>query len=319
MNILSIDEGYGDVKIAYGNESEVTKLFKFPSVLCRTSKNPMIQDNRIYEYKGNFYYIGEDALVLESSKIIDIATYDKLEYFAPLFLHYAIKLIGETPDIIVTGLSKAQIQNSKYFEDALKEFTVDDTVHKYNQIYILPQGAGSKLAIDKYDDNFPTPNKLFTSNKSYIAIDIGFNTLDLFQVLNGKTSSNLFEGIENQGIIKLAYKVRERIKTDFGKDLSLKECKQILDTNEYKLRGKASDFTVFNEKIKMEYLSELNQLAEEKYGKILDKMDYFYLLGGGSYIFANMRDKYYKVPHKSNEFYNALGFYLYGVNKSRSI
>lgn len=269
------------MKCVYGNESEIKKIFKIPSVVGRTSKNELINDNKVYTYKENHYYVGEDALVLESNKIIDITDYKNLEYFAPLMLHHVIVQLGEKPDMIITGLSKAQIQNSGYFENALKKYLVNNQSYEHNKIYVLPQGAGSKLAIDKYNDNFPNISQTFNSQKSYVAIDIGFNTIDMFEVINGKTSANLFEGIENEGIIKLAKLVKNEVKNKLGLDISLKEAKQVLDTNEFKVRGKITDFNDFNTSIKLSYLSGLNELVESRYGRILDKMDYFYLLGGG--------------------------------------
>ena len=177
-----------------------------------TKKNEFINDNRIYEYKGHCYYVAENATHLPSENLIDITEYKNLEYYAPLFLYHTLKMIDVTPDIIVTGLSKAQIQNSGYFKEELQEFVVNGETFKFSEIYVLPQGAGSKLTIDKYGANFPQEQTEFLGNSTYVGVDVGFSTLDTFLVTDGKTSPNVFEGIEKEGVMKIATEVAKKVK-----------------------------------------------------------------------------------------------------------
>ena len=176
--VLGLDIGYGDVKVIYGtSDGQILKQFKFKSMIGITSKNPNIRDNRIFTYKitevdgqGNKklserdFYIGKDASVLPSKNIVDITDYKNLEFYAPLFLYYAIKQIDTKPDIIVTGLSKAQINSSGYFKSKLLDFTVNEEHLTFdsNSVFVLPQGAGSKKAIDMYGDNFPNKQTEFS-------------------------------------------------------------------------------------------------------------------------------------------------------------
>lgn len=60
-------------------------------------------------------------------------------------------------------------------------------------------------------------------------------------------------------------------------------------------------------------LNAYSELSKKEFGKILDKVDNFYLIGGGAYIFAKDADDFVKVPKQSAEFYNAIGFYHWGV------
>lgn len=316
-NILALDVGYGNVKCVKGtSDGTIQKIFKFPSTIAITQKNEFVQDSRIHDFRGHSYYVGDAALNSPSENLIDITEYKNLEYYAPLFLGYALsQLDGELPDIIVSGLSKAQIQFSGNFKAGLEEFEVNGTKYKFNDVYVLPQGAGSKLTIDKYGDNFPNEQTEFSGNTTYVGIDIGFNTLDMFMVTDGKTSPTLFEGIENEGVMKVAKLVAKKVYEEHGRKITLHEARDILDTNVYRLRGKSHDFTAFNKEIKTNYLKELLQLIEERYGKIIDKCDFISLSGGGSYIFKSTEDNFIKVPKGSNEFFNALGFYLFGNMK----
>ena len=314
--ILSGDIGFGDFKgILMSETGEILKIFKFPSMVGITKKNEFINDNRIYEFKGHSYYVGENASHLPSENLIDITEYKNLEYYAPLFMYHALKMLEVVPEIIVTGLSKAQIQNSGYFKENLQEFVVNGETFKFPDIFVLPQGAGSKLTVDKYGSNFPQEQTEFMGNTTYVGIDCGFNTLDLYLVTDGKTSPNLFEGIEKEGVMKIATEVAKKVNELYGRQITLQEAKEILNSGVYKLRNVEHDFKDYVAEIKKDYLKNLLALIETKYGKVLDKCNFIFLSGGGSTFFKSTEDGFIRVPKTKHEFYNALGFGLFGLTK----
>jgi hypothetical protein len=259
--------------------------------------------------------VGEHAKHLPSENRIDITEYKNLEYYAPIFLHHALQQIGETPDVIVTGLSKAQIQNSGHFQGALKDFVVDKTHHLFDKLYVLPQGAGSKITIDKYGSHFPKEQDEFLGTTTFVGCDIGFSTLDMFMVTDGKTSPNLFEGIEKEGVMKIATQVAKKVKELHGRNIGLHEAKEVIDSGVYPLRGQKHHFKEYVDEVKKEYLKGLLQLIETKYGKILDKCDFISVTGGGSAIFKSTDDGFIRIPKSDWEYYNAIGFYLFGLTK----
>lgn len=315
--VLGIDIGFGDVKITYGtSEGSIIKQFKFTSTIGVTKRNEHIQDQRIYTFKEHEYYVGENALHLPSDNLIDITDYKNLEYYAPLLLFHAIKQIGNKPDVIISGLSKAQIENSGHFKEGLMDFQVNDERFIFDEVYILPQGAGSKLTIDKYGNNFPNAQEEFMGSTTFVGCDIGFNTLDMFLVTDGKTSPNLFEGIEREGIMKIATQVAKKVKEVHGRQITLHEAKDIIDTNIYKLRGAKHPFKEYVDEVKKGYLKELLALIETRYGKILDKCDFISLSGGGSTIFKSTDDGFIRVPKNKHEYYNSIGFFLFGLTKA---
>ena len=314
--ILGWDCGYGHNKIITATaDGEITKIFKFPTMIGITKKNPHIKDNRIYEYKDHQYYIGEAASHLPSESLIDITDYKNLEYYAPLFLYYVIEQIGFTPDVITTGLSKAQIENSGHFKEALQNFNVNGKDMSFKDIYILPQGAGSKLTIDTYGNNFPHKQTEFNGTSTYVGCDIGANTLDMFLVTDGKTSPNLFEGIEREGVMKIATSVAKKVKEVHGRQITLHEAIEIIDTGIYKLRGTKFQFKDYVDEIKKSYLKDLLALIENKYGNIIDKCDFISLSGGGSTIFKSTEDGFIRVPKSHQEYYNSIGFLLFSLTK----
>ena len=314
--IFGCDIGFGDVKVTVAtSDGDIIKQFKFPTVLGVTKKNPHLNDERVVDFKEHAYYVGEDALTLPSESMIDITDYDNLEYYAPLMLHKAIQLAGHYPDILITGLSKTQIENSGYFKENLQAFTVNDTNYVIENVFVLPQGAGSKMCIDKYGDNFPQEIKDFTGTQTYVGCDIGFNTLDMFMVTNGKTSAGLFEGIEKEGVMKIAQRLSKHVFKAYERKISLHEAKEIIDTGIYKVRGKKHDLNETVKVVKKEYLGELLALVEKRYGKVLDKCDFISLSGGGSTIFETSADNFLRVPKTKHEYFNSIGFMLFGLKQ----
>jgi hypothetical protein len=315
--VLGIDIGFGDVKVCYGtSDGNIEKQFKFSSAIGITKRNEYIKDTRVYDFKEHSYCVGEDALHLPSENLIDITEYKNLEFYAPLFLYYVIKMLNVQPDIIVSGLSKAQIENSGHFKEQLMEFTVNENTFNFKDVFVLPQGAGSKLTIDKYGNNFPHLQEEFIGNSTFVGCDIGFNTLDMFLVTDGKTSPNLFEGIEKEGLMKIATEVAKQVNEKHNRNISLHEAKEIIDTGVYKLRGQKHQFKQYIDEIKKNYLKNLLSLIETRYGKILDKCDFISLSGGGSTIFKSTEDGFIRIPKTKHEYFNAIGFYLFGLTKA---
>lgn len=319
--ILGIDIGYGDVKVIIGDQNHILHEFKFSSAIARAQKVSSIRDPRILELvlpSGEIdnIYVGVDALNLPSSSIVDIRGYDSLEAYAPAFIFKALEISGCKPEefkTVVCGLSVSQLNMSGYFKERIKQFTVNNTKFEFPNVFLLPQGAGSKLAFDKFGDCYPQP-RTSSSLQTFVGVDIGFNTLDMFFVTDGKTSPNLFEGIENAGVTKVAANLQQAVKDQYQKDITLREAKEILDTKVYKLRGQRYDMQEICDKVTKQYASEILQLIEQKYGNIIDKCDFVCLLGGGA-ILVNPNDPFFQVVKNKSEFYNAIGFYLFGLKQ----
>lgn len=312
MNVIAIDVGYGDVKVVSGDEFKIDKIFKFNSVVAVIETSDLVTDNRVISYDKNYYYIGKDALALQTESIIEIVDYDKLEYFSPLFVMKAIRECEVVPDKLILGLSIAQINNSGYYKKKIEEFLKLSGMAP--EIIVLPQGAVAKLAIDKYSTTFPEKTINFNPEMSYLIADIGFNTLDICHVVNGKTSSNSVRGLENEGIVNIVRDVVNEIKETYGIELSVPEAKEVVTSGQFKRRGRTYDCFQIVEKAKNSYISRLQDLIEENFGKIIDKVDGIYFIGGGAYVFASPKeDEFFKVPRNSAEFYNAIGYYQWGI------
>lgn len=318
MNVLGLDIGFGDIKVAYGNDTGITKLFKVPSVVALVESSEYLTDDRAVTYEGRPYYVGEDALQVESSRIRDVPDYKALEKYTPVFIGKIISMIDAEPDSIdsvVVGLSVAHLKMSGYYVEKVKAAL--ESLGCEAKVKIVPQGLGAKVALDKYGCKFPNKLTDFDSSKNYIGIDLGFNTLDIFQVINGKASANLLRGIENRGISVITSRIIEHFESNvsINRTLTMKEAKAVLDQGYIQIRGSRMNLEKLISEFKDDYLEETMTLVENEFGEILDKVEKVYLIGGGSTVLTHIDgDPFYERPRSRPEYYNAIGYYLIGFS-----
>lgn len=315
--ILGIDIGYSACKcILLHKDGTTIKKFKFPSYIGITKSNiEGVQNERIVHYEESYYFVGEDAKHLPSANLIEVTDYKNLEFYAPLFIYQAMKISGVLNTgvtKVVTGLSIAQIQNSGYFQEAISHYVVDGVEYK-NDVLLLPQGAGIKLAYDKFGAKYPEVQKEFLGEANYVIADIGFNTVDMLLISKGKTDPNLFEGIEKSGVMRIAAQMAQIINEKHQRQITLQEAREILDTGIYKLRGQKYNYEIEVKGLKEDFLKEILKLINERYGAIIDKVDFLVIGGGGSYLFQDSTDGFIKVIHNDSEYYNAIGEALFGL------
>lgn len=316
MYKLGIDIGFGDVKCIVGNDSEILSKWKFPSVVAPVEVNEHITDPRAIHYDGNNYYVGNDALKLESEYQMSVDEYRHLEAFTPIILQYVISKLDKSVPItsLVVGLSVAHIQYAKNYYLAVEKY-LESIGSSNTKILVLPQGSGVKLAYDKYGNSFPVDTTNMTSNDNYLICDVGFNTVDLLYVMDGRVSPNRIGGVEGMGLVVVAKLLDGKIKESYSNlEFSIKDLKTILDKGYMQVRGVKVDLREDIKVLKTSYLKLIEGLLEDKYGKVLDKVDYLLLSGGGATYFSDIESAFYRTTGPESCYYNAIGYWL----KSRS-
>ncbi|QPB08556.1 hypothetical protein [Vibrio phage Va2] len=318
IDAVGHDIGFGDNKVVAGTISKgITQLFKFPSAVAPVQQTEHFQDSRVISMGDQTYYVGDDAMRVESAMIQDVVEYKHLEAFLPLFLHYVMRRIGcndkNQPKVYVLGLSVAHIQNSGYFKEAAEKYF--KALGWDTKVVVLPQGAGVKVAHDHYGTNFPQqPEQFIGSTSNFLIADMGFNTLDVLHVLNGKVTPTNVRGIPDKGAVVLAARLANHIKKTYGREYSVKEVKEFLDQGHMSIRGTVIQLRDVIEQFKREYLQLLEVIMEKEFGKIMDKVSYVLLAGGGAYFFSQTveKDQFYHAPKSHSEYYNAIGYFEKG-------
>ncbi len=303
-SILGIDIGYGDVKVSYLDREGQLKQFKFSSIIAEAPAEAV--DMPILE--GRRYFMEEEALMRDSKDIVEITDYQHLEKFSVMFLWKTLEKLKVTPDdidYVVTGLSLAQYSNGEKFKKRLSKFKVNkDTFDFSNKINLLAQGLGAKFAIDK---NFKE------DAMAYLIIDIGFSTIDVVDVINGKVRPENIKGYQNEGIIKIARSLQEYILENFHEAVSLKEVKEILKTKEFVLEGTPADLSAYISEISKKYTEHTMKMLKIRYEREFKKYSTVYFVGGGAYFIDKSISPIIQTV-ESPEYYNSLGNVYYKEN-----
>lgn len=192
MKVLAIDVGYGYCKICYENSQGIRRYEKFISAVGKVGSSSVVQDSNAFEFNGQSYYLFDNALKLPNSQLLDLTTYEGLKEISPIIISYILKKFNLDVDRIVLGLSVAMIEFSG---DYLDYISANLAISK-EKFLLVPQGIGSKLAYDRFNLN-PEDSTQYSNvrAKNYLGVDIGNNTIDIFQCIGGVVSGQTVRGI----------------------------------------------------------------------------------------------------------------------------
>jgi hypothetical protein len=330
-NILALDLGYGSIKVAYRTSMGQLRYQKLITIIGTIEKNEAldIKDEHVYEYESKSYYIGPSALRLPSKQLINITDYKTFRSVSPIIISYYLDLIQSAEnmkfDSIVVGLSVAHAGESadylRYLEGKLNL-----------KVTVLPQGISSKFAIEKYGLD-PTDESQATNVKAtdYIGVDIGFNTIDVFSVIEGKSSVNASKGYESMGVTCVAEKLSKFVIQKHGIELSIQDYKNILEIGSLYYRGQRINLSSEIHDLVVDYLIQIIDNIETDYSEAINKVDRIIMIGGGAnlikryiddtkfqaYITSKYSGDFLMIP-KIPEFYNVLGYFTNVENNSKS-
>ena len=87
MKKLALDQGYSSVKLKFDG-----KLYKFPTAVCFANDLGIAYgEEEVYEYQGQKYYVGDQAVANESFSTGD---YGFKKKFDPLLLFSVLKKLN---------------------------------------------------------------------------------------------------------------------------------------------------------------------------------------------------------------------------------
>lgn len=295
---ISLDLGYGDVKVALHKEDGTLLVAKFPSAVAKCNPGKFGAGDAV-EFEGEHYLIGEQAI---NYKPVEMNDYETLERYAPLLVYHAFRKYGEF-DTIITGLSIRQEDNSNAFKERLSNFVIDGA--EYNlDVKLLPQGIGAKIIVEKQ----------FGDISNYLVCDGGFNTVDLVPVFDGKADIHSIDALENRGIIEVVNELIDYISSEYNIELSPKEAKYALDNKSIEIYGKEIDLTSEIARITKEYSQDLVRQIERKFKKSWHKFQKVVIVGGLShFVDSSVYEHLATVP--KGEYFNAVGFLQFADDK----
>lgn len=317
MKVLAIDVGYGSVKCCYTNSQGIRRYEKYISAVGKVGASSVVNDTNAFSFNGQMYYLFDTALKLPNDQLLDLQTYDDLKEASPIIISYLLKKYKVDYDKIVLGLSMAMVENSK---DYLNYLTTHLALPE-EKFLLIPQGIGSKIAYDKYNRNPEDPTQFNDVRiKNFLGVDIGFNTVDVYQTIGGVTSGQTCKGMKGEGVCVVAFGLIDRIRMDTGIEISLQHAKEILESGVLVHRGSTYDYSSVILDLIKKYLVNLVQLLEDNFSKVIDNMDSILFVGGGAALLKKYKssidseiEKYYKgdfiVIPEIPEYFNVLGYF----------
>jgi len=320
-NVLALDAGFGDVKICLDQ-----KFSKELSAIAKLEDNPGFKDENYIEFENSKYYVFSTAAKLPISKQISINNYEDLKFATPIYIKAIELKYGIKVEKLCVGLSIAM---NNYAEDFKKHISTHSGID-ISKIYLLPQGVGSKIAYTAYNLDFEDSTmRKDRRSQNYIGIDIGFNTVDVFQCIDNKLSINAIKGYENYGLISVAKKLIEETNSK-GIPINMSVAKEILSTFNLRYRGDTYNFSDFLTKEITNYIVELFKFIESQFNESIDRMDNILLVGGGAALiksfveYSSVRDllksmygEGFIIIPNNPEYYNVLGYYYYAMNQKQ--
>lgn len=308
---IGIDNGFGVDKYA---KRDQTGNIVFGKISSAIAEAPMDADDMPL-FEGRRYYLGDIALMENSSSIKNIIDYKGHETYVPLSIWHILdenKIKSTDINKLAVGLSLAQKDYARDFVNRISKFNVNNEKFDFkDRIVLVPQAIGAKYAIDHF---YFTPETLTSAN--YAIIDIGQLTVDNINVVNGAVRRENATGSEHDGIIKIIQELQEFIASseEFGEVLSIKEVQEILKNGIYTSYGEDHSLVEKINLLKKSYTRFLMTKLSQTHSNIFKKYKQIFIVGGGAYyIDLNEASAITKAPLKSfiipnnPEFLNAIG------------
>ena len=293
MRILSIDIGYGHVKVVY-KETKI-KQIKFATAISYCSHNTygITDEDSCYEFDNQKFLVGEDALM----NPIDIRDPELLMKYAPLLVAHAIKLTGiKDFDIITTGISILNYKYKKVLEENLKTFVVNNERFKFKKVIVNFQAQGVVYAENLQDQNV-------------LVIDGGFLTLDAIPFNKGKIVPQGAYATR-LGVSKIVENVQNEVIAITDVDWSLNEINDAIKAGYIKANGNTIDLKSIKQKAIAEYAEQFKATIKGKMKDYLARVDVVVVAGGLAHLLKDADNMPKNIIYaNSPEYSNVLGYY----------
>ena len=196
--------------------------------------------------------------------------------------------------------------------EIMKKTRVSDTSLSFETIDIRAQGQGIFFDFVFDDAGQPVTDHL---SMNVLVVDIGFNTVDILGVVDGRPSREWSGMLERGGISRIGEQVGAYLQREFNFDLPEQALKDVLRKKEIALYGAVKDISWAIRKASEEYADWLIQEIRSRWDGFLKKADRLILAGGGAYYVADAfysiyPQEFLQVPDKP-EYSNAAGFQKY--------
>jgi hypothetical protein len=322
MKVLGLDPGFGDCKIGLMVDGVIKEHIKEVNAIAKLpdDSNSGIKytgkEKNVIKYDNAWWLVGSGATEMPDSTVFNIDSFEALQKISPLLVKKGFQRYSEDPeggadiDLLVVTISMAYLDKAEDY----KRFLSDNIPFSKDKIRVIPQGAGCKIALDNIGLNINDPSRKKTI-PSYLGLDIGFSTIDVFPVINGSIMGGGIKGYPGLGITKVAQYVQSEIKNNYKIDIGLTRVKEAMYEGRLSQRGNIYELKKFIDEGITKYISALHDFLEENYGDQLSSMSNVVIFGGGAEVLKTKKEiwdalyskDFVLMPETESEFYNCLG------------
>lgn len=323
--LVGLDIGFGDVKVVFIHSSHLGEMnsFKFPTAVAYARKGVIELDEEAeeYEFEGRRYLVGESTL--SSADIFSTRDISFLITYAPLLVYKAFEIIRAKQNEnfsekhVCLGIPLSYFHEKRFeLERRVRSFAVNGEFLSFDTAEVRPQSQG--ILFDFALDEMGNPI-MERQGLNLLILDIGFNTVDVLVVVEGRSSGKRSVMFERGGVSKMCEELSQYLQKEYRLNLSEQAVKEILTKQVFKLYGVKKDLSAAIRKMKEHYTDWLVQEVRSRFEDFLKQADKLIIAGGGAYY---VRDDFYEryprefifIPPEP-EYSNARGFlkFLKGV------
>ena len=304
MKVAGIDIGFGDTKVWCRD-----KYFKFPTAVAidygqGVDLGSFASKKTVISYNGKKYMLGEEALLHDP---LPTRTVDFLREYTPLIIAYAKKFADFHE--VTLGLPLGFYKDNKdEIKNNVTRFRADGKDYSFN-VNVLPQGAG--IAYDyMYGEDAQRKNVI----NNAAVIDIGYNTIDVLSIIDGKADSKLSFMLDNIGVCQIIFKLMDKLGKKYKRSVDEFTAKKFLETKEYVGYGVSENITDLCAVLIREYAERTINELFIKANDAIGQAELIIFSGGGTalikdYINEDHKKKILFLGDELAEYSNARGFY----------
>lgn len=323
--LFGIDVGFGDVKVAFSNSDQQQKVLKFPTAVATSNSSIKLEGSeRTYLYKGKNFILGREAV--HHPNVLTTRNLDFLFGYSPLLIYRAMEMAAARYHMDVTKLMSAKkaicvglpikhyMEKREQMADLLETFEVSGLQFRFeNNIRVIAQGQGVLMDFIRCAEL--KHRKWYGRARTLTILDMGYNTIDVLCVDNGRPSGQFSGMLTGDGICRLVEWLRNDIQRhyDIG-ELSEQEIKKAIEDRYIISTGKRIDLTDLIDAKTAEYTEYLSSKLDGRFGDFMRRSERLIVAGGGAYYVKKaFRDKYVESPDflyfaPNAEYANARGY-----------
>jgi len=276
MTDVGLDLGYSAAKLKMGEElSTIPTAISFAVDLGIEYGN-----SHSYIYENEDLYVGTDAIG-EAFTTLDYKfkfKYDPILIFHALYKLGALNINQEEQNHLTlrVGLALADWKNKDEYIARISEIKVDGKVFRFNNIKIIPQGAGAYLDYIYQKTNSQHPD-------TCSLVDIGYNTINFLNFSEGNPLKQNCRSYAGHGVSSIIKSFTNFLETKFGMNFSEQEAMVIFMKNKFIYNGvEQPEIPTMIFELKNNFLKKLRNSILVKEKKLLSTSEKVVFAGGGA-------------------------------------